>query len=353
MIPVSSIEYVNVRVRAQHSRLFTKETYDELIAGNSLGAVSTFLLDDPEYHQDVEIALEHKSEREGLEKGVSDHFIRSVNHIYQMVDGPMKKFFTLGLLSFELKNLRAIVIAHSRNLSYHYIEHLLIPCGATMSGDLRKAYENPDMKEMAKHLPSCFMFGDLALKRALRDTNKGEPLVNLINRLEQNLYKFILMTLDNDDDDAAVLKDIYRFEIDLKNIVAALKHVWRAPQLRSDIETIISGGYINKQFIRELAKAANLDEALIMIEKTRYHEAVEKGIIYFAETGYLHEMEHFFEQVFIEKTQEYKRIDPFGIGPFIAYVWAQFAEMINLRTIINGIAFKAGAGQIRKGLVNV
>ncbi len=75
--------------------------------------------------------------------------------------------------------------------------------------------------------------------------------------------------------------------------------------------------------------------------------------IYFAETGFLHEMERFFEEVFIQKTRLFYRFHPFGVGVFVGYVWSQFVELTNLRTIINGIAFKTGAGQMRKGLIYV
>ncbi len=106
-----------------------------------------------------------------------------------------------------------------------------------------------------------------------------------------------------------------------------------------------------KHFLSE--NTADWDQAFEMVESTTFHSAVEKGIIYFAETGFLHEMERFFEEVFIRKTQMYRRFDPFGVGVFVGYVWCQFVELTNLRTIINGIAFRTGAGQIRKGIIYV
>jgi vacuolar-type H+-ATPase subunit C/Vma6 len=49
----------------------------------------------------------------------------------------------------------------------------------------------------------------------------------------------------------------------------------------------------------------------------------------------------------------FRRFNPFGVGVFLSYLWAQFAEMTNLRSIINGISFGLGSGQIRKVLIYV
>ena len=150
------------------------------------------------------------------------------------------------------------------------------------------------------------------------------------------------------------LIDIIRFEIDLKNITAALKNIWENNKTGpKDPATFINGGTLSISFLNEMSLASKLDDALVMIESTKFHKAVEKGIIYYAETGFLHEMERFFEEVFVIRTQAYRRFQPFGVGVFISYVWAQFIELTNLRTIINGVAFKTGAGQIRKGIIYV
>ena len=170
-----------------------------------------------------------------------------------------------------------------------------------------------------------------------------------------NLYRRILRDLGDDSDpDRSALKYIYRLEIDLKNMVAAFKYIWEgtAPG-KKHIEPFIPGGTISVGLLNDMTLVKELDEALELIERTRFHEAVEKGIIYYAETGFLHEMERFFEEVLIRKAQTTRRFHPFGIGVFLGYAWALFAEMTNLRAIITGISFKTGAGQIRKGLIHV
>ena len=128
----------------------------------------------------------------------------------------------------------------------------------------------------------------------------------------------------------------------MKNIISALKYVWERiePDL-NDFDAFIYGGSINIRLLDEISRAKGLDEALEIVESTPFHPAVEKGIIYYAETGFLHEMERFFEEVFFQKTQSYRRFDPFGIGVFIGYIWGQFIELTNLRTVINGIAFRS------------
>lgn len=354
MTRVPFIEYLNVRIRSCHSQLFTRDIYEDLLSGDNLGALTTFLLDQPAYHQDIERALEDLPEREGLERGITDHFARCISDMLHISDGKVRRLFEIALYSFDLKNLRAIILAHKRGLPFHKARDMFIPCGSISEKKLSDMLSTPDLDEIVHFLSGCFPPGADALREALDGTSEEEPFVKLINRIELNIYQHIMRLLDQKDNGKNILRDIFRLEIDMKNIISALKFVWEGVQPdQNNSDTFIPGGTINIRFLNEISRAKALDEAFEMVESTPFRPAVEKGIIYFAETGFLHEMERFFEEVFIQKTQSYRRFHPFSVGVFIGYVWAQFVELTNLRTIINGIAFKSGPGQIRKGLIFV
>ncbi len=354
MIPVPFVEYLNVRIRVHHSRLFTRDMYEDLLSGDSLAAITTFFLNHPDYSIDVERALETLPEREGLERGVTNNFARCISDILNMSDGRMLELFKIVLYSFDLKNLRTIILGYSNDLPFHKVRDMIIPCGSLDLDALSVMHDAPDLHGLVQFLSGRYPIGAEALKNALKDTTENEPVLNLINRVDMNFYRQILNHLDQKDNNIKIIRDILRFEIDMKNITSALKFVWEgAKPGMSNGKTFTMGGNINTRLLYEISGATALDEAFEMIESTPFHSAVEKGIIYYAETGFLHEMERFFEEVFIRKTQLYKRFHPFGIGVFLGYVWGKFIEMTNLRTIINGIAFKTGAGQIRKGLIYV
>lgn len=354
MIPVSATEYVNVRIRAFHSRLFRRETYDTLMDADNLAALTTYLLDSPVYHEDMEEALNGLAEREWLEQGVTDHFGRCVSHVFNMADGRLRNLFKIALASFDMKNLRVVILARTRGLQHHDVREMAVPCGVLDNSRITALLEASNIASMTESLATCCPIMASAVRYAGKSTGEDDSAVSLLNKLEQGFFQHVLRLLDANDADAAALRDVYRFEIDLKNIASALKYVWGGGHRGGYIkEEYIEGGSLGDDFLDGIAHASKLEDALEMIELTRYHEAVEKGIIYYAETGFFHEMERFFEEVFIRKTQSFKRFQPFGIGPFIAYVWAHFAEVTNLRTIINGIAFKTGAGQMRKGLLYV
>ncbi|MFC1692072.1 V-type ATPase subunit [Candidatus Latescibacterota bacterium] len=354
MIQVPAIEYVNVRIKSYRSQLLTRDIYEDLLGSDNLGALTTFLLEKPLYRQDIEHALEGSSEREGLERGVKDHFVQCISNIFHMSHGKTRRLFEIALTSFDLRNLRALILAHIRKLPFHRAREMFIPCGLLTEDTLSDMLAASDIEEMLQLLSLACPYGADAVRKALNERTENESLVKLINRLERNVYRHILKNLDNADDDTLILRTLYLFEIDLKNIKTALKYVSEGVKPGQQIlEDFIPGGNIGIQFFDEMSRSSGLDEALEMIESTQFSKAVEKGIIYFAETGFFHEMERFFEEVFILKAWSYRRHDPFGIGIFVGYVWSQFVELTNLRTIINGIAFRTGAGQIRKGLIYV
>jgi len=354
MIAVPFIEYLNVRIKGYHSRLFSRETYEDLLIGDNLGTMTTFLLDHPLYTQNIERALEGRPEREGLERGVTDYFARCVSSVLGMAHGKTRQLFEIALYPFDLKNLRTIILAHNREMPYNKVRNMIIPCGSLKLEDLPAMVNAADLEGIVHVLSDSFPPAAQSLMNSIHQTSDKEPIVNLINRLELNFYRYILRTLDGKDNNMKILRNIFRYEIDMKNIATALKFVWEGLQPgQENVTAFIPGGNISIQFLTEMSCVKELDEAFEMVESTTFHSAVEKGIIYFAETGFLHEMERFFEEVFIRKTQMYRRFDPFGVGVFVGYIWCQFVELTNLRTIINGIAFRTGAGQIRKGIIYV
>lgn len=354
MIQVSIIEYLNVRIRHLHSRLFSRSTYEDLLAGENLGILTTFLLDHPDYSKDIELALENLPEREGLERGVTKHFSRCISNTLNMAGGAPRRLFETALFSFDIKNVKTILLARARGITPERAMDMLIPCCSFTQQKLNELLGSRDTSEFGYAIARCFPFGLGDIDDALESAGKGVPLVSQLNRIEKSAYHGMLDMLDDSNHDSNILRSIFRHEIDMKNIATALKAVWKGEPPGSDNgDTFIPGGFVNEQFLNEMAKVRDLDEAFEMVESTQFHTAVEKGIIYFAETGFLHEMERFFEEVFFRKVLSFRRFDPFGIGIFIGYVWGKYVEMTNLRTIINGIAFRLGPAQIRKGLIYV
>ncbi len=353
MIPVSSIEYINVRIRARHARIFGREIYETLMESDNLGAVTTYLLENEWYREDIESALENLGEREGLERGIANHFCRCISMTRSMAEGDMQEHYDTVLTSFDLRNLKTLLVARERRMPFADISSLMLPCTLINREALHEAYDSGDYLTLARAISLASPQAVAALRTTIQESEKNDPPVKIINRLERNVYSSILRNTVMDSGDTAMVKNIIRYEIDLKNIVSALKHVWGGVKDKNIEDTFITGGTISFTILDEIAHAKEMDNALETIESTRFHEAVEKGIIYYAETGFFHEMERFLEEVLFRKALTMKRSDPFGVGPFIAYVWSLFTELTNLRTVINGIAFKTSPGQIKRSLIYV
>ena len=354
MTRVSAIEYLNVRIRYFHSLLFSQSMYEDFLAGDNLGALTTFFLNQPGYSDDIGGALENVPEREGLESGVTSHFARCIKKSIGMAGGPYQKLFETALFPFDIRNVKVLLMARARGLTTQQTLNMLVPCCSMPAEKLEEILRTDDTAHIiamiSRHLP----FGKDALNEVFHGEKRNRPLIADLNLIERKSYSGLLNYLDKSDGDRKVLRDIIRYEVDLKNIKTALKAVWKGePLLQRANEALISGGFINSNFLTELTKAKGLDEAFEMIESTHFHPAVEKGIIYYAETGFLHEMERFFDEVFYRKVLSYRRNDPFGVGIFLGYVWGKYVELTNLRMIIDGIAFKLGPAQIRKGLIYV
>jgi len=354
MTQVGMIEYLNVRIRYLHSQLFSRDTYEDLLSGENLGILTTFLLNHPDYREDIGQALEHLPERAGLERGVTNNFARRISCTLNLAGGKPRRLFEIALFSFDLRNIKTILLARARGVTPKKAMDMLIPCCSVTGQKLNELLRSKNSGDFRYAIARCFPFGLNDIDDIFESAEKGTPVVSLLNRIEKDAYRGILGILSESNHDMRILRNIFRCEIDMKNIATALKAVWRGePPVNTTETAFIPGGFINDQFLNEMTKVHELDEAFEMVESTQFHPAVEKGIIYYAETGFLHEMERFFEEVFIKKILSFRRFDPFGIGVFIGYVWGKYIEMTNLRTIINGIAFGLGPAQIRKDLIYV
>ncbi len=351
MSPVPFSEYLNVRISGHYSRLMKRGMFEELLGGDSLATLTTYLLDHPGYSPHIEHALEHLPEREGLERGVADYFTQCVSNLYDMSEGKLREHYNIVLYSFELRNLSTIIINHMRHRNFHDLLEISFPCGLFDFAQMRHAYEDGSFSTLIHYLSTHHPLKDI-IREVFKKSKPNEPVIDLVNSIEIKALEYIVFDLLNPEN--KVLREVYRLEIDKKNIVAALKSVWEGSHFTENTAIAFArGGNVAIAFLNKLEQVKSPDEAFEMIESTPFSEAIEKGIIYYAETGFLHEMERFFEEVYIKKTQFYRRVDAFGDGPFIGYVWAHYVELTNLRLIINGIAFKTGAGQIRKGLIYV
>ncbi|MFC1539271.1 V-type ATPase subunit, partial [Candidatus Latescibacterota bacterium] len=302
MIPVPYFEYLNVRIKGYQSHLFTRNTCEDLLSGDNLGGLTTFLLDHPEYKTNIEQALEGQHERKGLESGVTNYFTQRISEILHMSGDESRKLFEIALHSFNLKNLRSLIIAHKRGLSFHRAKDMFIPCGSLDREDLSLMLSEKELGDVSVILSRRYPVGAEALKKALDNASAKEPALTIVNNVEKFVYEGILKSLNGSGDDKMILREVFRLEIDLKNVTSALKFVFEGLKPASDSSIFIRGGSINHSYLKEISCASSMDEAFEMLESTPFKPAVEKGIIYYAETGFLNEMERFFEEVFIRKT---------------------------------------------------
>ena len=204
MIPVPSIEYVNVRIRSFHSRLFNRDTYEVLLSGDNLGALTTFLLNHPLYSGDIDAALKELPEREGLERGVTDHFGRCVSHVLHMSHDNIRNLFETALSSFDIKNLKAILLARHRGLPFHKVRDMIIPCGTLTRNKYAEIFHEPDINGIIQNLSTGCPYCANALKQAVGETDKYKTYVRFLNSMEAHYYNNILNYFDNSDENTTV-----------------------------------------------------------------------------------------------------------------------------------------------------
>jgi vacuolar-type H+-ATPase subunit C/Vma6 len=123
---------------------------------------------------------------------------------------------------------------------------------------------------------------------------------------------------------------------------------------RDVTDFFIEGGKeINENRFIELAKMVKVEEIIKGLKKTSYYKPLKEGMKQHIITGSLASLERKVEDYNIRKTVSLFRDDPLSIGIVVAFMWAKFNEVINLRIILRGKEVEMPQQRIKEALILV
>ncbi|HUJ74020.1 MAG TPA: V-type ATPase subunit, partial [bacterium] len=150
------------------------------------------------------------------------------------------------------------------------------------------------------------------------------------------------------------VREILRRQIDLVNVLAALELVRDrergAPRER---EEPIPGGRIAERTLAEIAGCRAMEAAFEALAGTYFSPGVEKGILAYGQARSLAVMERFLETTIVEYGCRLFRVDMLGVGVPLGFLWRKYGELVNIRMLARGAAYRMPMNAIREGMVIV
>lgn len=345
--------YPNARIRAMRSDLLDLNFYQKLLEIEEPSALIS-ALGETVYKGDVEEGTLKYSGTLGVEEAFRKNITRTFAKIYNMVEGDARDLVEILLGRWDVHSLKTILRGKNVGAPIEEILESLIPAGRLNEVFLTELAKQPDIKAVIDLLVMTRVPFGKPLAKAFPQYSQTKNLVRLELALDEFFYDYALQKTKISLFDAQLVHEVFKREIDVINILTILRLVQqKIEDAEKALFFIEEGKYIDREQFLELVKSGDVESVVHKLEKTPYGETLKEAFVSYMDRGALSVMERSLEKLLIRKNTKLFRADPLSIALIIAYIWAKYNEIINLRIIVRGKALGMPSQKIKEDLVLV
>ncbi len=345
--------YANARVRAHKSYLLNQAFFEKLMDAPSFEEALNILLQTP-YKPDLERGFLKGRNIEGAEEGLKLNFVREMRSLYRWVDPPVRKLLDIIFGRWDVHNLKTILRGKHHGVSLEEMKESFFAVGTLSEALLVELAKQADIRAVIDLLATWESPYALPLTEVFPEYHEEGRLMILELALDKFYYAHSLKELRQRNLSVQLVREVVRREIDFVNLMSLMKGV-RERLSQEEIESFfISGGkFITHERYLELAASDELEDVVEGLRKTPYEVPLREGFKDFAKKGLLSYVERRMEEYIIKSVVSLFKADPLSIAIILAYIWAKFNEIVNLRIVLRGKAVGMRKENIREALVFV
>ncbi len=373
------------------SQLFDRSFIEGLLAMKSAEDVAAALGNTP-YRGDIERGSVKYPGIAGIEEGLKEHLSSTYAKVVKVVGGNKEASRLLNLLlgRWDLHNLRTVIRGKHSEATDEEIKSQLMPVGSLDEVVLTELIKQPNIKACIDLLANWKVPYAKPLQEGYRRYLNTGNLADLEMSVDKFYYEFALSETERrgplgSPQSVTLVGEFFKREIDFVNIMSALRlvkeHLAEELVKRSASEGLgdrLTGGVaaagagdkgqsregLARYFIEggrelpvprlvELAMLPEVEDLVEALRGTSYWQTLNEGLKRFFETGSISVLERIMEEGIIKSTVALFRLDPLNFSQIIAYLWAKFNEVVNLRIVLHGKAVGMQDDRIREALVLV
>ncbi len=346
-----SYEFLNTRVRAMSGELLDSEFYEEILTASGVDPIIDVLLDSP-YEEQLRQALTVSQGIRAVESAVGRRLYEVLSKVRDSAVGDPKRVVEAQISRWDVSNVVAIVRGKLAGAAEEEIAGSLIPVAQFSEPQLRELAAERDVQGVADALTTWnYRFGFIA-RRTLLDVRSQEDLPTVEQQLYRSYFSWALSACREDDENENILRTLLRVQIDLQNVLSALRVVRYREIGREPPQYLpIPAGRLVPDVLERLSSARRLEDAFEILSDTYFAEGVERGILAFGQAHRLSVMERFLEMTMIDAGIRLFRGDPLGAGVPLGFIWKVINEFINLRILARSKNYGIPANTIREELL--
>lgn len=321
--------YPSARAKALKSLLLTSKEIEEVIESPDLGSAIQLLRESVYGAELKDLPFE-----EALNRNLSSALLK----VRDFLPRPSRDIFTAYLGRFETGNINAILIAIQSKIPIKKRLAHIIPIAIHLtSSDIESTASSKGLEEALASLSHTPYHP--CLERGYEEYLKTRLFTAFEMELDSYLYSDIADNLKkNRGIDVAALERLIGVEIDIKNIKSLLRlKDANVPPERIYPYLLPNGFMLKGSFLRSLSREDSLEEVISKLERTHYHEPLEKAHKEFEKVmkgRRLAMLEKALDEYQKKEYRRFAREFPLSIGPVIGYVNSKYEEVRILRTIL-------------------
>lgn len=353
ILMIGNYGYANARIRAMKSFLFDRAFYEKLIDMEDISSVIS-ALEGTQYKPDIDEAMLKYKDVRGMDEAFRRNIAGTFSKILRLVEGEAKELVKILLSRWDVYNVKTILRGKNIGASEEQILESLVPAGQFSEALLRELVKAKDVKACIDFLAVWETPFARPLTASFSKFVKSHRLVDLELALDKFYFDYAMSVLRKNDLSTSLVREIIRREIDFVNIMTILRGVREEIDKKQLEDLFIPGGKeINAKRFRALCQEKTIEDVVLRLEDTPYHEVLSKGLGKYLEVGTISVLERNLEQMMVRKGISMFRADPLSIAIIIGYLTAKYNEVVNLRIIVRGKSVGMPEDRLREALVLV
>ena len=353
---MSDYDYLNARVRGMSTSLLTRDFYEQVLGASG----DTMLLEGllaSSYGEELKEAFAARSAEppvSAVEEAVRKNVHRTFARLLSIAPAGPRRLIALQLNRWDVANILALLRGRLAGADPAEVVSSLLPIGELDEVQLAELAAETSVENLADALTSWKHAFAFPMRRAIRECPRQEDPAALEAALYRAWFHWALAELTADDPRQMPVREMFRRQIDLVNVLAALELVRDRERgaAREAVEPIPSGR-IAERTLAEVAQCRTLVAAFETLVGTWLSPGIERGILAYGQASSLAVMERFLEATMVEYGCRLFRLDMLSIAVPMGFIWRKYSEMVNLRMLARGAAYRMPSNAIREGMVFV
>lgn len=320
------------RIRVYETKLLDKSKLDRMIDSHSAGEALK-VLQESEYAN----VMTNVKRLEDYEIILSEELKRLFDVMYDI--SPRKSLIDLMSIKYDYANIKVILkgMFLKEDLSY-----LLVHVGTIDAEKLKTSIENGELRGLDKIMKEA-----VEVTMANFEENKDPQEVDII--LDKYMFKQLIQ-IKKEINDAFVDKYVTAL-IDSTNIKSLLRVKKQNKGREFFASVIIEGGSIDKEKLLSMLNDT-VENIATKLAYSNYADFVRNGIDEYLKTNSVSVLEKLADN-YIMSIMKAAKIIPFGVEPFLAYIYAKETEIKIIRIIMVGKLNNIAAEVIRERLRDI